>query len=74
MQGDWGETPLRAACNGGHTATAALLINKGADVNNRTKVLINLYSINYWYALFMSIISTCSAGYMHSMEQALRGE
>ena len=29
-----GRSPLKAACDGGHTKTAQLLIDKGADVHN----------------------------------------
>ncbi len=34
----WEISPLLAACRGGHTETAQLLIDKGADVNMCDKV------------------------------------
>ena len=33
-----GRTPLIAACKGGHSKTAQLLIEKGADLNKQDKV------------------------------------
>ena len=34
----WGRTPLIAACEGGHSATAQLLIENRADLNKQNKV------------------------------------
>ena len=38
MQDEYGETALAAACIYGHVATAALLIEKKANVNFQNKV------------------------------------
>ena len=35
----WGRTPLIAACEGGHPATAQLLIGKGADLSTFVRPL-----------------------------------
>ena len=35
-----GKSPLLAACKGGHTETAKLLIDRGADVNQLDKVSV----------------------------------
>ena len=66
-----GNTPLRAACTEGHVAAAALLIEKGADINNRIKVMMICHILNkgvhyYWYH-FYSLV------YMHCIAPALRG-
>ena len=34
----YGKFPLLAACEGGHTETAKLLIDRGADVNQLNEV------------------------------------
>ncbi len=34
------KSPLLAACEGGHTETAKLLIDRGADVNQLDKVSV----------------------------------
>ena len=52
-----GDTPLRAACKEGHVAAAALLIEKGADINNRIKVMMIYLILNkgvhcYWYHFY----------------------
>ena len=33
-----GRTPLKAACEGGHSVTAQLLIEKGADLDKQDRV------------------------------------
>ena len=38
MQDEFGDTALIEACDGGHVAVAALLIDKGARVNYKNKV------------------------------------
>ena len=38
MQDEFGDTALIEACDGGHMAVAALLIDKGARVNYKNKV------------------------------------
>ena len=65
-----GDTPLRVACKEGRVAAAALLIEKGADINNRIKVMI-YHILNkgvhyYWYH-FYSLVD------MHCIAPALRG-
>ena len=35
-----GWTPLLAACEGGHSATAQSLIEKGADLNKQDRVYV----------------------------------
>ena len=37
-----GQSPLLVASKGGHTETAKLLIDKGADVNKRNQVCMTL--------------------------------
>ena len=39
-----GRTPLRAACGRGHSATAQLLIEKGADLNKQDYVCMTFNS------------------------------
>ena len=38
MQDEFGDTPLVEACDGGHVAIAALLIDKGAVIDYKNKV------------------------------------
>ena len=44
VQNEWGSTPLTGACIGGNVTTAALLIEKGAQVNyiNKVRLLTSL--------------------------------
>ena len=69
IQDDVGSTPLRAACKAGHVATVALLIKRGADVNNRIKVAnIDIVHKDMHYSYhFYSMV------YMHYTAPALRG-
>ena len=41
-------SPLLAACQGGHTETAQLLIDKGADVNKASRVsALNVVALTF---------------------------
>ena len=43
LQDEHGDTPLMEACDGGHIATAILLIDKGASIDYKNKVGYSRY-------------------------------
>lgn len=52
-----GWTPLHLACRGGHISTVALLLDKRAEINCRTKVNYKVfYLFLLFYILFFSIL------------------
>ena len=51
MQDEWGKTALARACIGDHVATAALLIENGANVEYQDKVKGNCTAKEYQFYL-----------------------
>ena len=53
------KTPLHIACKNGHTGTAQMLIDRGADVNQQCGVVCYVYKakvrMNSWACMYMHI-------------------